>query len=218
MTRTPGERRLEELAAAHGPRVLAYLARRTTPAEEAADVFQEVLTTAWRRVADAPDDPDHALAWLLAIARRTLANHRRGQARRHDATTRLRAELAAVRGPVHEGDAGGGTGGHAAVDGVRAALLHLGPDDREVLALAYWDGLTGEQVAVVLGTSPASARKRLQRARERLRRALDAEVVAGLVHSAHGQAPEVPDGRVPEASGAMVRHGSQRGERALTGQ
>src|SRR5689334_5697704 len=66
MTRTPAERRLEELAAAHATRVLAYLARRTTPAEDAADVLQEVLTTAWRRIHDAPDDPDHALAWLLA--------------------------------------------------------------------------------------------------------------------------------------------------------
>src|SRR5690242_2063548 len=145
MTRTPGERRLEELAAAHGPRVLAYLARRTTPAEDAADVLQEVLTTAWRRVSDAPDDPDHALAWLLAIARRTLANHRRGQARRHDATVRLRAEVSGGRPPAAEVD--------AAVDDVRAALLHLGQEDREVLALAYWDGLTGEQVAVVLGVA-----------------------------------------------------------------
>ncbi|GAB3440149.1 hypothetical protein GCM10027517_14360 [Phycicoccus ginsengisoli] len=196
--RTPAERRLEELAAAHGPRVLAYLARRTTPAEDAADVLQEVLTTAWRRISDAPDDPDHALAWLLAIARRTLANHRRGQARRHDATARLRVELAGGPRPGAEDD--------AAVDGVRGALLHLGPDDREVLALAYWHGLTGEQVAVVLGTTPASARKRLQRARERLRQVLD----TGLAES--------PDGRVPEATGTGVRHGSQRGERALTGQ
>ena len=167
--RTPGERRLEELAAAHGPRVLAYLARRTTPAEDAADVLQDVLTIAWRRISDAPDDPEHALAWLLAIARRTLANHRRGQARRHNATARLRAELA-------------------------GALLYLGPDDQEVLALAYWDGLTGEQVAVVLGVTPGSARKRLQRARERLRTVLAASPEPG------------------------VRHGSQRGERALTGQ
>ncbi|MDU0313876.1 sigma-70 family RNA polymerase sigma factor [Phycicoccus sp. M110.8] len=206
MTRTPAERRLEELAAAHGPRVLAYLARRTTPAEDAADVLQEVLTTAWRRISDAPDDPDHALAWLLAIARRTLANHRRGQARRHDATARLRAELAGGRTPLPADD--------PAVDGVREALGSLAADDREVLALAYWDGLTGEQVAVVLAVSPASARKRLQRARERLRRVLDADPVAS---------PErrVPDGSGeggPEGSGAAVRHGSQRGERALTGQ
>ena len=48
--RTPAERRLEELATAHGARVLAYLTRRTDPPSDAADVFQEVLTTAWRKI------------------------------------------------------------------------------------------------------------------------------------------------------------------------
>lgn len=66
-----------------------------------------------------------------------------------------------------------------------------------MLALAYWDGLTGEQVAIVLGVTPASARKRLQRARERLQRARE---------------------RLRRVLDAEVRHGSQRGERALTGQ
>ena len=183
--RTPAERRLEELAATHATRVLAYLARRTTPAEDAADVFQEVLTTAWRRIHDAPDDPDHALAWLLAIARRALANHRRANLRRQEATQRLRAELAGHRQPVHEDDA---------VDTVRDALARLEADDREVLALTYWDGLTSEQVSVVLGTTPGSARKRLQRARERLRRVLEAPTET------------------------CVRDGSHRGERALTRQ
>ena len=67
---TPAERRLEAIAIAHGRVVLSYLVRRTTPAEEAADVYQEVLTTAWRKIHAVPDDQDHALAWLLAVARR----------------------------------------------------------------------------------------------------------------------------------------------------
>ena len=46
---TPAEERFEAIAIAHGRMVLGYLARRTTPAEEAADVYQEVLTTAWRK-------------------------------------------------------------------------------------------------------------------------------------------------------------------------
>ena len=48
------------------------------------------------------------------------------------------------------------------------ALASLGDDDREVLTLTYWEGLTAEQVATVFGIGPARARKRLQRARERL--------------------------------------------------
>ncbi|NNM47313.1 RNA polymerase sigma factor [Knoellia koreensis] len=166
-TATPAERRLEELASAHGPRVLAYLARRTDPPADAADVLQEVLTTAWRKIHHAPDDPDHAIAWLLAIARRASANHRRSAHRRHAATQRLRAELAAYPPLAQPTDPGG-----YAHDDVRTALATLGDGDRELLELTYWDGLTGEQVATVVGASPPATRKRIQRARDRLAAAL----------------------------------------------
>jgi RNA polymerase sigma-70 factor (ECF subfamily) len=191
---TPAERRLEAVVTAHGSRVLAYLTRRTSPVEDAADVYQEVVTTVWRKIHEAPEDEEHCLAWLLSIARRTLSNHRRATRRRHEATQRLRGELAAYRGvPVDGAD--------PAVDAVRAALVHLAPDDREVLALTYWEGLTSEQVATVLDASPAATRKRLQRARSRL------EAVLAVA------APAQPPPRE-----TLVRHGSQSGERALTGQ
>ena len=200
---TPAEGRLETIATTHGPRALAYLARRTTPVEDAADVYQDVLTTVWRKIHAAPDDEEYCLAWLLAIARRTLANHRRSQARRHAATQRLRGELAAY--PLVAEEIGGERALDAAaateVDAVRAALEALGEDDREVLTLTYWDGLTSDQVAVVVGASGAATRKRLQRARERL------EVALGAAGSA-GSSPRE----------TVVRRGSQRGERALTGQ
>jgi RNA polymerase sigma-70 factor (ECF subfamily) len=164
---TPAERRLEELASAHGPRVLAYLTRRTDPPADAADVLQEVLTTAWRKIHQAPDDPDHAIAWLLAIARRASANHRRAASRRHAATQRLRAELTAYPPTTQPTDADA-----ARHDDVRTALATLGDGDRELLELTYWDGLTGEQVATVVGASPTATRKRIQRARDRLAAAL----------------------------------------------
>jgi RNA polymerase sigma factor (sigma-70 family) len=200
---TPAEQRLETIATTHGPRVLAYLARRTSPVEDAADVYQEVLTTVWRKIHSAPDDQEHSLAWLLAIARRTLANHRRSQARRLAATQRLRGELTAYL-VAEEGVGGEGALGAVVdreVDAVRSALAALGEEDREVLALTYWDGLTSDQVAVVVGISAAATRKRLQRARQRLEVALGAAGSAGLP---------------PRET--VMRRGSQRAERALTGQ
>lgn len=167
---TPAERRFEALVLAHGSRVLAYLVRRTTPAQDAPDVYQDALTTAWRKAHDAPDDPEYALAWLLAIARRTLANHRRAGTRRLAATARLRAELVAahgIRGDAHELPGG--------LDEVMQALAGLSDDDREVLTLTYWEGLTAEQVAVVLGARAATVRKRLERARRRAAAAIAAQ-------------------------------------------
>lgn len=152
------ERRLEELAEAHGPRVLAYLVRRTNDSADAADVFQAVLVAAWRRLSDVPEDDQAALAWLFGTARRCLANHWRGQTRRLHATERLRGSIrlatAEVIGPK---------------GGITEALMDLSDADRELLTLVYWEDLTVEQAASVLEITPVAARKRLERARTRLR-------------------------------------------------
>jgi RNA polymerase sigma-70 factor (ECF subfamily) len=152
---TPAEERYEAIAIAHGHVILAYLARRTAPDEDASDVYQEVLTTAWRKIHVVPDDSDHALAWLLTVARRALSNHRRSH------TRRLAATELATSAPAH-GESS------PALDSVRDALASLERDDREILTLTYWEGLTAEQVAIVFGISAPAARKRLQRARDRL--------------------------------------------------
>ncbi|WP_298231584.1 sigma-70 family RNA polymerase sigma factor [uncultured Azohydromonas sp.] len=55
---------------------------------------------------------------------------------------------------------------------LQAALRRLSPDDRSVLALAYVHELTLADVARIEDCSPAAAKARLHRARERLRQAL----------------------------------------------
>jgi DNA-directed RNA polymerase specialized sigma24 family protein len=46
-------------------------------------------------------------------------------------------------------------------------------DDREVLLLAGWDGLTPGEIAAVIGARAVTVRSRLHRARRRLRAELD---------------------------------------------
>lgn len=55
---------------------------------------------------------------------------------------------------------------------VRRVLEELSPQDRELITLIAWEGLTPTQAAAVLDLSPATARVRLHRARARLRSAL----------------------------------------------
>ena len=49
------------------------------------------------------------------------------------------------------------------------ALQALSEQDREVLLLANWEGLTPTEIAAVIGVPAATARTRLHRARARLR-------------------------------------------------
>jgi RNA polymerase sigma-70 factor (ECF subfamily) len=51
-------------------------------------------------------------------------------------------------------------------------LSTLPDDDRELLTLVAWEGLTPAQAAGVLGLTPGATRVRLHRARTRLRAAL----------------------------------------------
>ncbi|MDQ0613554.1 RNA polymerase sigma factor (sigma-70 family) [Microbacterium sp. W4I4] len=52
---------------------------------------------------------------------------------------------------------------------LRIALSTLAPADREVLELFYWDGLSADEIAVVVGCRTSAAWKRLSRARAALR-------------------------------------------------
>jgi RNA polymerase sigma-70 factor (ECF subfamily) len=157
----PDERkaRLEELFAEHSASVLGYARRRADP-NVADDVLSEVFAIAWRRLDQIPAD---AKPWLLACARRVLANSRRGERRRVALMDRLiaitpRIEIQAA----HSGVA------------VVEALATLSERDREALLLVAWEGLSAEQAAAVVGCSRHAFSMRLSRARKRLLNAMPA--------------------------------------------
>lgn len=169
VSRRPGDEdaRVVVLVRACGPRVLAYLTRRCLDREEAADLFGETLAILWRRRADLPPEDDEAVAWMIGVARGTLANSARARHRRAALDQRVRNEQSAQDPSGTDGSAPS-----EAVDAVLAALGTLSPQDQELLRLDAWDELTGAQVGQVLGISAAAARQRLARARSRLRAAV----------------------------------------------
>jgi RNA polymerase sigma-70 factor (ECF subfamily) len=141
----------------HGP-VFGYVLRRTESPDDAADVIAETFLIAWRRLDVIPLGEQRRL-WLYGVARRVLANHRRGQRRRSSLADRLRADLALTpRAPEHTGE----------LAELVAAYRRLSESDREVLALAGWEELDYAQIAAVLGCSRNAVRIRLHRARRRL--------------------------------------------------
>ncbi|GAA3257763.1 RNA polymerase sigma factor [Nonomuraea helvata] len=154
--------RFEALYRACYPAIQRYALRRTDSVDDVADVIAETFLAAWRRLDDVPEG-DAALLWLYGAARRVLANHRRGESRRSALAARLRGELAVRQEPASA---------DPRTEEIRAAFAALNPAYREVLALATWEGLTGPQIATVLGCSNTAARLRLHKARKRLARLL----------------------------------------------
>jgi RNA polymerase sigma factor (sigma-70 family) len=142
--------------------LLSYAVRRVQRPEDAADVVAETFLVAWRRLDDVPPGAEARL-WLYGVARRQLANQRRGQLRRSQLVDRLRAEL-----PGALAAAGGAPEDERAAD-VRGALARLGDEDRELLMLSSWEGLSPGENAKVLELPAVTLRSRLHRARKRLR-------------------------------------------------
>ena len=153
-----------ELYRSHLEAIVNYAARRTTH-PEAIDVAAETFTVAWRRFDEIP--PEAELPWLYGVARRTLANQRRGNIRRTALHDKLCAEWLGAK-PLQSVEA-------MAVSPLGEALASLNADDRDILLLAGVEELKPSEIAAVLEVSPEVARNRLSRARARLRTALESE-------------------------------------------
>ncbi|WP_238175690.1 RNA polymerase sigma factor [Kribbella pratensis] len=158
--------RFEQVFATHREAVLGYLRRRTDSGHDAADLLADTFLVAWRRLDDVPLDPQ-TRPWLYGVARRVLANHRRGEGRRHALATKLRGELSDAE-PVHP-----------LLDDTPAARAFraLPEQDRELLSLVAWEELDTGQIATVLGISRNAVRIRLHRARKRFAKLLTAPLV-----------------------------------------
>jgi RNA polymerase sigma factor (sigma-70 family) len=147
--------RLESLFVEHAAAVRAYALRRIDLAT-AEETVSEVFVIAWRRLDDVPSD---ALPWLLACARRVLANQRRAGRRRVALQERL----------SQAGDVLGAWEFDGVPDRPLArALAELSDDDRELLLLVAWEELEPEQTALAFGCSRRTLAVRLHRARRRL--------------------------------------------------
>jgi RNA polymerase sigma-70 factor (ECF subfamily) len=152
--------RFDTLFTEYQRRVLAYAMRRTQVLADAEDVAAETFTIAWRKFDAIPAaDP---LPWLYAVARRVLANHRRGHGRRDRLAALLRVEDVAT--PIHAGEDRDGP--------AFVALASLAPADQEVLRLIAWEELGNQEIAQVLGITPNAVAIRLHRARARFADAL----------------------------------------------
>jgi RNA polymerase sigma-70 factor (ECF subfamily) len=147
------ERRFRELFERHYGAIAAYADRRCPPAD-ADDVVAETFAVAWRRLDSVP--VDGALPWLYSVARKALANQRRSRRRWLGLLERMRSQQ-----PDAVPEPGAGTP-------VADALRRLKADEREVLLLAAWEGLSHREIGLALGASENAIGIRVHRARKRL--------------------------------------------------
>jgi RNA polymerase sigma factor (sigma-70 family) len=159
------EQRFRELYDRTHDRLWAFVLRRISDNEAAADVVSDTYLAVWRRIPDVPLDARGADAWVFSTARKVLANSVRGTKRRVRLFDRLRQR------PVDFFVQSASSEASNAL--VFQALERIRPKEREILTLAYWDEFDIDEIALILGCSKNAAAVRLTRARRAWRDAFE---------------------------------------------
>jgi RNA polymerase sigma factor (sigma-70 family) len=163
----------------HVQAIYNYLFRRLADESEAEDLTAVVFLEAFRRRRDVVVHEGKLLPWLYGIATNVLYARRRAHWRHRRLLAKLAEDPAVASSPDVERRA------EAAEEmrSVLARMAALSRDQRDVVALCIWSGLSYEEAATALGISVGTVRSRLSRARSALgtvdgapRRAKPAEV------------------------------------------
>jgi RNA polymerase sigma-70 factor, ECF subfamily len=126
---------------------------------DAEDVVQEVFVQIWREAARFDRERGNPGAWICMLARsRALDRLRRKQARPEHAVAGLEPAVSVPEPAV--------------TSAVRTALGRLPPEQRTLLELAYYEGLTQVEIASRLRTPLGTIKTRMRTALGRLRRSL----------------------------------------------
>jgi RNA polymerase sigma-70 factor (ECF subfamily) len=141
----------------------------------AEDATQDALVTAWRDLS-ALRDPDRFEAWLhRLLVRACYREARRGRQRwAIEVATRSPMNIGRVAEPDVAREL-------ADRDELERGFRRLDPDQRVVLVLHHYLGLSLDETGAVLGIPPGTARSRLSRATAAMRAALEADARTPLI-------------------------------------
>ncbi len=136
---------LAELYDRHSPVMYGVAVRILQNRNEAEDVLQEAWMQAWKQRGSFDPTRGNVPAWLVTIARTRALDRRRRQ------VSRNRAETQAPADPMRPVPAPDETTAQSKLkDQLARALAALEPKQRQVLEIAYFEGLSQSEIAARL--------------------------------------------------------------------
>lgn len=152
----------------HAPILLGIARRMLRGVEEAEDLVHDVFLEAWRRANDFDPNRGSVRTWLVLRTRsRALDRLKSGHARK---VVRQSDEN------EPEPESGGLTVSPDRTR-VRVAIAQLPDDQRDVLLLGYFAGMSSSEIALHLSIPVGTVKSRTAAGLKKLRSALDAEAV-----------------------------------------
>ena len=162
---------LAELYDRHAARLLGLARRVLGDGGEAEEVLQEVFLFVWRSAGSFDPARGQVLTWLLIVTRSRAIDRLR--ARRGASRPEVRSLEELADGPASGEDVEAASAGRQWETLCRSAVRELPEDQRRALELAYFEGLTHQEIAqrtsTPLGTVKTRVRLGLMKLRERMR-------------------------------------------------
>jgi len=166
---------LADLYDRFAPAALALAARILGDRSEAEDVLQVVFTRVWQEAGRYDPTKGSTASWLLSWVRNGAID----RLRRRDALRRASLHTAAQAPAGHEDDSAA-LDASAEREKVARAVADLPPDQRQVIELAYFEGMSQTQIAQRLGEPLGTVKTRMRLGMNKLRQALP--VLSGEAH------------------------------------
>lgn len=155
----------------YSPILLGLLLRILRSRAEAEDVLQEVFLQVWQRAQSFDSTRGRAFTWLVTLARSRAIDRLRSIGSRERATRASAEDAPPESEPTEWADTAAIRAERAEV--VREALAELPDEQRQVLLLAYLEGMSQSEIATAknqpLGTVKTRTRSALRKLGETLR-------------------------------------------------
>jgi RNA polymerase sigma-70 factor (ECF subfamily) len=156
-----------ELYEAYGPRVKAYMMRQGADAGTAEDLAQETLLTVWRKAALYAGDRGSMTTWVFAIARNLRIDRLRREVPWQELPEGRLTEASSEPLPDEA------MAEKERQERVQAALAELPPEQKDVVILAYLEGLSHSEIAERLELPLGTVKSRMRIAYQKIRQTLE---------------------------------------------
>jgi RNA polymerase sigma-70 factor (ECF subfamily) len=147
--------------------VFGLALRRLGDRGRAEDAVQETFTSIWRAARSYRPERGPGAPWLYAVARNAIIDRSRA---RYEPPTDAPEEASPETGPPERAEAGW------TAWRIHRALEELSPNERTVIELAYWSGLSQSEIAEYLGIPLGTVKTRTRAALARLADELEEEL------------------------------------------
>jgi RNA polymerase sigma-70 factor (ECF subfamily) len=165
------EQALVELVETATPWLLAVAQAMLQDQDEAEEVVMEAFRTLWQNIGPSSEGHAGLMPYLLRVTRHRAIDRLRGRRRRERKLSAMVSHEGTASTPPVEPDEAGRPGWHVHTQ-VHSALGELPADQRAVIQLAYFEGLTQSEIATELGIPLGTVKTRSRLAFGKLRDAL----------------------------------------------